>query len=218
MTMAWALFKRDIGLGGAGFVGLIFFLAIVTILPFGVGPDLNLLARIGPAILWIGALLSMLLGLDRLFRADYEDGSLDLLLASGHGMELVVLAKVAAYWVTTALPLIVAVPFFGFFLNLDPNAIGALVLTLIAGTPGLAFVGAFGAAVTVSLPRGGLLLAVVILPICIPILIFGVSATVAAYTDPDPFLPPFAILVALTLFAAVVGLFASASALRSASR
>lgn len=218
MTMAWALFKRDIGLGGAGFVGLIFFLAIVTILPFGVGPDLNLLARIGPAILWIGALLSTLLGLDRLFRSDYEDGSLDLFLASGNTMEVVVLAKVAAYWVTTAVPLIVAVPFFGFFLNLEPTAIGALIATMIAGTPGLAFVGAFGAAITVSLPRGGMLLAVIILPICIPILIFGVSATVAAYTDPDPFLPPFAILIALTLFSAVVGIIASAAALRSSSR
>lgn len=216
--MAWALFKRDIGLGGAGFVGLIFFLAIVTILPFGVGPDLNLLARIGPAILWIGALLSTLLGLDRLFRSDYEDGSLDLFLASGNTMEVVVLAKVAAYWVTTAVPLIVAVPFFGFFLNLEPTAIGALIATMIAGTPGLAFVGAFGAAITVSLPRGGMLLAVIILPICIPILIFGVSATVAAYTDPDPFLPPFAILIALTLFSAVVGIIASAAALRSSSR
>jgi len=218
VTMAWALFKRDIGLGGAGFVGLIFFLAIVTILPFGVGPDLNLLARIGPAILWIGALLSTLLGLDRLFRSDYEDGSLDLFLASGNTMEVVVLAKVAAYWVTTAVPLIVAVPFFGFFLNLEPTAIGALIATMIAGTPGLAFVGAFGAAITVSLPRGGMLLAVIILPICIPILIFGVSATVAAYTDPDPFLPPFAILIALTLFSAVVGIIASAAALRSSSR
>ena len=216
--MAWALFKRDIGLGDAGFVGLIFFLAIVTILPFGVGPDLNLLARIGPAILWIGALLSTLLGLDRLFRSDYEDGSLDLFLASGNTMEVVVLAKVAAYWVTTAVPLIVAVPFFGFFLNLEPTAIGALIATMIAGTPGLAFVGAFGAAITVSLPRGGMLLAVIILPICIPILIFGVSATVAAYTDPDPFLPPFAILIALTLFSAVVGIIASAAALRSSSR
>ncbi|MEM1046286.1 MAG: heme exporter protein CcmB [Pseudomonadota bacterium] len=216
--MIGAVFLRDLRLGGAGFIGLTFFLALVTIIPFGVGPDLNLLARIGPAVLWIGALLSILLGLDRLFRADYEDGSLDLLLASGHAIEGVVLAKVAAYWVTTTLPLIAAVPFFGFFLNLEPVAIGALVVTMAVGTPGLAFAGAIGAAVTVSLPRGGLLLAVIILPICIPILIFGVTATRAAFTDPDPFLPPFLILIALTLFGAVVGLFASAAALRTATR
>lgn len=216
--MAWALFRREIGLGGAGFVGLIFFLTIVTIVPFGVGPDLNLLARIAPAVLWIGALLSILLGLDRLFRADYEDGSLDLFLTSGHALEMIVLVKVAAYWVTTVLPLIVAAPFLGFFLNLQPVAIGALLATLLAGTPGLAFAGAVGAAVTVSLPRGGMLLAVVILPICIPILIFGVIATRAAYTDPDPFLPPLLILMALTLFSAVVGVFASAAALKTSSR
>ena len=216
--MAWALFRRELSLGGAGFVGLIFFLTLVSIIPFGVGPDLNLLARIGPAVLWIGALLSTLLGLERLFRADYEDGSLDLFVTSGQALELVVLIKVAAYWVTTVLPLILAAPFLGFFLNLSPTAIGAVIATLVAGTPGLAFAGAIGASVTVSLSRGGMLLAIIILPICIPILIFGVTATRAAYTDPDPFLPPFLILIALGLFSAVMGIFASAAALRASSR
>lgn len=213
-----ALFKREIALGGAGFVGLVFFLAVTSIIPFGVGPDLGLLARIGPAVLWIGALLSILLGLDRLFRADFEDGSLDLLLVCGRSMELLVLAKVAAYWVSTVLPLVVAAPLLGVFLNLEPKATGALLATLVAGTPGLAFAGAIGASVTVSLPRGGLLLAVVILPICVPILIFGVIATRAAITEPDPFMPPFLILIALVLFSAVVGVFAAAAALRAAPR
>ncbi|MEM8811116.1 MAG: heme exporter protein CcmB [Pseudomonadota bacterium] len=214
----WGVFRRDLRLGGSAFVGLTFFLSIVSIIPFGVGPDLVLLGRIGPAILWIGALLSILLGLDRLFRADFEDGTLDLILASGHGAEGLVLAKVAAYWVTTVLPLIAAAPLLGVFLNLDPAAIGALVATMAAGTPGLAFAGAIGAAVTVSLARGGLLLAVLILPLTIPILIFGVSATKAAYTDPDPFLPPLLILMALSLVNGVLGTFAAAAALRTAAR
>lgn len=215
-----ALFARDVKLGlragGGALVGILFFLAVVAVVPFGVGPDLNLLARIGPAILWIGALLAGLLGLDRLFQADREDGSLDVMLAATGGFELalLVVVKAMAHWTAAILPLVVASPLLGLFMNMTPEGIGATTLTLLAGTPAIALIGAVGAAVAVALPRGGLLVSVVILPLVIPTLIFGVSAAYAAVNDPDPFLPPFLILVALTLFFAVIGPAAAAVALK----
>lgn len=213
-----SLFRRELRLavrvGGSGLIGVLFFLAVVTVIPFGVGPDLNLLARIGPAILWIGALLATLLGLDRLFQADRDDGALDLMLMAGRPLELVVLVKCAAHWIATGLPLVLAAPVLAIFLNLEPAAIGAVTVTLLAGTPALTLIGAIGAALTVSLRRGGLLLAVLVIPLTIPVLIFGVSAADAAIHDPVPFLTPFSILCALTLIAAVVGPLAAAAALR----
>lgn len=218
---AFALFQRDLRLsvriGGSALVGVLFFLAVVTVIPFGVGPDLNLLARIGPAILWIGALLATLLGLDRLFQADRDDGTLDLMLMAGRSLELVVLIKCLAHWIATGLPLVVAAPLLAIFLNLDPVAMGAVTLTLLVGTPALTLIGAIGASLTVSLRRGGLLLAVLVVPLAIPVLIFGVSAADAAIHDPVPFMTPFLILCALSLIAAVIGPIASATALRFAA-
>lgn len=217
-----ALLAREFRLafraGSGALTGLLFFLAVVATIPFGVGPDMKLLARIGPAILWIGALLASLLGLDRLFQTDREDGSLDLMTA-GHdfvSVALTVLAKAAAHWLATVLPLVIAAPLLGLIMNMEPLAIGAAALTLLCGTPAITFIGAVGAAVTVTLPRGGLLVSVLILPLVIPVLIFGVSATYAAVTEPDPFLPPFLILCALTLFFAVIGTLGAAFALKSA--
>ena len=216
-----ALFLRELRLatrvGGGVLIGVLFFLAVVTIVPFGVGPDMNLLARIGPAILWIGALLATLLGLDRLFQADREDGSLDLLLMSPWPVAVVVLVKCLAHWVATGLPLIAATPVFGLFMNMEPVAIGAVMLTLAAGTPAITFVGAVGAAVTVTLARGGLLIAILVLPLVVPVLIFGVSAAYGAVENPAPFLAPFLILCAITLFFAVLGPFAAALALRNSA-
>jgi len=215
-----ALYLRDLRLsfraGSGALTGVIFFLAVIATIPFGVGPDLNLLARIGPAILWIGALLSCLLGLDRLFQADREDGSLDLLMLSAdrHMPALTVLVKCLAHWTASVLPLVIAAPLLGLFMNMSAAGIGATTLTLLAGTPAIAFVGAAGAAVAVALPRGGVLISVLVLPLAIPVLIFGVSASYAAVNDPDPFLPPFLILMALTLFSAVVGPVAAAVALK----
>ncbi|MEP3431421.1 MAG: heme exporter protein CcmB [Roseibium sp.] len=218
---AMALFQRDLRLsvrvGGSALVGVLFFLAVVTVIPFGVGPDLNLLARIGPAILWIGALLATLLGLDRLFQADNDDGTLDLMLMAGRPLELVVLIKCAAHWTATGLPLVVAAPLLGIFLNLDPVSMAAVTATLLVGTPALTLIGAIGASLTVSMRRGGLLLAVLVVPLAIPVLIFGVSSADAAIHDPVPFLTPFLILCALSLIAAVIGPIASATALRFAS-
>lgn len=212
------LFLRDLKLsvraGGGAMIGVLFFMTVVAVIPFGVGPDLNLLARIGPAILWIGALLASLLGLDRLFQAEREDGSLDLIMMQETPLLLTVLVKCAAHWTATGLPLVVASPFLGLFMNMDERAIGATMLTLLAGTPAITLIGAVGAAVAVALPRGGLLVSILVLPLAIPVLIFGVSAVYAAIEDPAPFLPPFMILMAITLFFAVIGPVAAASALR----
>ncbi|KQT65913.1 MULTISPECIES: heme exporter protein CcmB [unclassified Aureimonas] len=213
-----AIFARDLRIafagGGGAATGLIFFLAVIATIPFGVGPDLKLLSRIGPAILWIGALLSALLTLDRLFQADREDGTLDLLQMGGTPMPLVVLAKCAALWTASSLPLVLAAPPLGLLLGLEPQAGAAVALTLLVGTPAIAFIGAVGAAVAVALPRGGLLVSVLVLPLAIPVLIFGVSASYGALNDPDPFLPPLMILGALTLIFAVVGPLAAGAVLK----
>ena len=215
-----ALFLRDLKLsiraGGGAMIGVLFFLTIVAVIPFGVGPDLNLLSRIGPAIVWIGALLSCLLGLDRLFQAERDDGSLDVLLMHDTPAVVMVFTKCLAHWVATGLPLVLASPLLGLFMNMSEVGIGAVMLTLLVGSPAITFIGAVGAAVAVALPRGGLLVSILVLPLAVPVLIFGVSASYAAVEDPAPFLPPFLILMALTLFFAAIGPAAAALALRNA--
>ena len=220
MAAFLALFRRDLVLGariggGAG-VGLVFFLMLVTIMPFAVGPDMALLARIGPAILWVAALLATLIGLDRLFQADDEDGSLDLLRMSPLPLPLVVLAKGLAHWISTGLPLALAAPLLGLLLALEPKALLAVTVTLLVGTPALTFIGAIGAALTAGMRRGGLILSVLVMPLMIPILIFGISATSAALGGTIPFMTPFSILIALTLFAFVSGTVAATLAIQNA--
>ena len=213
-----AILLRDmriaVRIGGGALIGVLFFLAVVTLMPFAIGPDLVLLRRIGPAILWLGALLASLLALDRLFAADHEDGSLDLILMGAAPLELTVAAKGLAHWITTGLPLVVAVPVLGLLLDLDPLAIGAVALTLLVGTPALTFIGMIGAALAVALRRGGLLLPVLVLPLTVPVLIFGVSAAETAIIGPVTFGTPFLILCALTLMSLVIGPFAAAATLR----
>ena len=218
MTTLGALLLRDMRLavrvGGGALIGVLFFLIVVTLIPFGIGPDLALLARIGPAILWLGALLANLLALDRLIATDYEDGSLDLILMARVPLELALVAKALAHWLTTGLPLVIAAPLLGLLLNLGPGATGAVALTLLAGTPALTFIGLIGAALTVALRRGGLLLTILVLPLTVSVLIFGVAAAHAAVVGPMPFGTPFGILCALTLMSLVIGPFAAAVALR----
>lgn len=218
MKALLALVVRDMRLsvrvGGGALMGALFFLIVVVMMPFALGPDLALLARIGPAILWLGALLASLLALDRLFAADYDDGSLDLLMMVRIPLELVVAAKAIAHWLTTALPLVVISPVLGLMLNVELRATSTLALTLLAGTPALTFIGLIGSAFSVALRRGGLLLAVLVLPLTIPVLIFGVAAANAAIVGPTPFGPPFTILCALSLGSLVLGPFAAAAALR----
>ena len=218
MSALAALIRRDIQVavrvGGGALVGVLFFLSVVVLMPFAVGPDIALLKRIGPAILWLGALLASLLTIDRLFAADHEDGSLDLIVMSRTPLELTCLAKAAAHWIATSLPLVAAAPVLGLMLNLDGAATLGVMLTLLAGTPALTFTGMIGAALAVTLRRGGLLLPVLVLPLSIPTLIFGVIATNAAAADQSSFGAPFSILCALSLFGLVVGPFAAAASLR----
>ena len=201
-------------LGGGALIGVLFFLIVVTLTPFAVGPDLALLRRIGPAILWLGALLASLLALDRVLAADHEDGSLDLILMGRAPLELVVLAKALAHWLATGVPLVLIAPLLGLLLGLDLAIGGIVALTLLAGTPALTFLGLIGAALAVTLRRGGLLLAVLILPLTVPVLIFGVAAANAAIVGPAPLGAPFTVLCSLTLMSVVVGPFAAAAALR----
>lgn len=218
-----SLFIRDMRLsfraGGGALIGILFFLAVISVMPFGIGPDLILLSRIGPAMLWIGALLATLLGLDRLFQADREDGSLDLLLigADRHILPFTVFVKCLAHWVASVLPLVIASPLLGLFMNMDATATAATTLTLLVGTPAITFIGAVGAALAVALPRGGLLVSVIVLPLTIPVLIFGVSASYGASDAVAPFFAPFLILCALTLFFAILGPIAAAASLKSSA-
>jgi heme exporter protein B len=220
LSPARALFRREwriaLRIGGGGSMGLVFFLALVVIVPFAIGPDLNLLSRIGPAILWIAAALSTLLGLDRLFQADEEDGSLDLIVMSELPLEVVVLIKAAAHWLVTGLPLVLAAPLFGLLLAMSPAALAATAASLLVGTPALTLIGAVGAALTAGLRRGGLVLSILVLPLMIPVLIFGVAAAGAGAGAGGtvPFLTPFLLLTALSLIAGVVAAFGSAAALR----
>ena len=216
-----ALLRREFAIarrtGGASTMGIVFLLVLVTLMPFALGPDLNLLARIGPAIIWFATLLASLLGLDRLFQADHEDGSLEVMGLGSLPLELVVLVKALAHWITTGLPIVIAAPIMGLMLAQDAAAIGGIVLSLLIGGPALTFLGAVGAALTVSLRRGGLLMALLVLPLCVPVLIFGVAAANAASGGPVPLLSPLAILAALSLLAGALCPFAAAAALRLAS-
>ena len=212
-----AILVRDLRLalragGGAG-IGVMFFLAVVAITPFAIGPDMQLLARMGAAVLWIGALLASLLGLDRVFAVDQEDGSLDLLLIAPLPLTLVASAKGVAHWIATGLPLVVAAPLLGLLLGVEPVALGAVALTLLIGTSALTFLGLVGASLSVMLPRAGMLVAVLVLPLAIPVLIFGIAATEAMVRG-ELFSAPFRFLLALSLFFLVLGPVAAAAALR----
>jgi len=210
---------RDIRLawsqGGTGTMALSFFLIAVSLFPFGVGPEPQTLARIAPGVIWVVALLACLLSLDRLFQADYEDGSLDDLALSPLGLMGVASAKTVAHWVATVMPLILAAPFLGLLLKLPTVGYSYLVVSLVIGTPALSLLGAIGAALTVSIRRGGVLMSLLVLPLYIPTLIFGVGAIDAAVHAADP-LPHLALLGAVSLVALVMAPLATAYALRLA--
>ena len=212
-----ALLKRDLMLAvraGGGFgLGLAFFLIVIVLVPFGVGPEAEVLARIAPGVLWVAALLAALLSLDRIFALDYEDGSLPLLATSPLPLEGVALVKGIAHWVTTGLPLTLAAPALGFLLNLAPSAYVWLFVSLAFGTPALSMIGAFGAAVTVGVKRGGLLMSLLVLPLYVPTLIFGAEA-VRRGADGFDASTPMLMLVGITLGCFAVLPFAAAAALR----
>ena len=212
------LVVRDLRLalreGGAIGTALGFFLIVVTLTPLGLGPDLNLLSRIAPGILWIALLLSALLSLPRIFESDYDDGTLEVLATGTLPLELVSGAKSLAHWISTGIPLALAAPLLGILLNLDLKVSPALIATMLAGTPAISFLGSVGAALTLKARRGGLLLALLMLPLYVPTLIFGISALSAAALGTGGFAASVAILTAISLASVVLGPIASAAALR----
>lgn len=211
------LLIRDIRLAvrtGGGFgLALAFFLIVVVLIPFGVGPEREVLARIAPGVLWVGALLACLLSLDRLFATDFEDGSLELLATAPLPLEMLVLTKALAHWLTTGLPLTIAAPAFAVLLNLPGEAYTSLIVSLAIGTPALSIIGAFGAALTVGLKRGGLLLSLLVLPLYVPTLIFGAEAVRRA-AEGQGATTAMMLLGLITLGAIAVLPFAGAAALR----
>jgi heme exporter protein B len=222
MSSAVALFRRDVMLawreGGTTGTALGFYLVVVAIIPLGLGPDLNLLSRIAPGVLWVALLLASLLSADRIFHNDYEDGSLDILAMGPLPLEVVAALKSLAHWVTTGVPLALMAPVLGLLLNLPIEAYPLLMLSMLAGTPAVSFVAAIGAALTLGLRRSGVLLALLVLPLYVPVLIFGVATVSAASVGPASPWPPFLILCALSLASLVLAPIASAAALRTAMR
>ncbi len=180
MSGFWTIVRRDLKLaqrqGMDSYMVVAFFVIAVVLFPFGVGPEANILARISSGVIWVAALLAAMLSLERLFQIDFEDGSLELMALQPVPLEVVVMAKITAHWLTTGLPLLVATPLLAVFMNLPYEGFWVLVLTLAIGTPSLSLIGAIGAALILGSRRGGVLLSLLILPLYIPVLIFGVSA------------------------------------------
>jgi heme exporter protein B len=222
MTPALALLRRDIRLawreGGAIGTALGFYLVVVAITPLGLGPDLNLLSRIAQGVLWVALLLASLLSADRIFHNDYEDGALDVLATGPLPLTLVAALKSLAHWITTGVPLALLAPILGLLLNLPIEAFPLLVLAMLAGTPAVSFLAAIGASLTLGLRRSGVLLALLVLPLYVPVLIFGVATVSAATTGPTSPWPPLLMLCALSLASIVLAPIAAAAALRNAMR
>lgn len=217
MKTFWAIVWRDVLLairssGGAA-LGAVFFALIVILAPFGLGPEAGVLRGAAPGLIWIAALVATLLGLERLVQPDTEDGTVDLLRLSALPLELVALAKILAHWLTSGLVMTLLAPVLGPLLSLDVKALPVLALSLLLGTPGLSAIGAAAAALGASVQRGGLVLAILVLPLNIPFLIFGASAVASAQTNGDP-TQALIFLLACSLLALVVGPFATAAALR----
>lgn len=219
MNAFWLVLQRDLSLafkqGGAALLALTFFVLTVTLFPLGVGPGPQILARIGPGVIWVAAMLAALLSLDRLFQADLEDGSLDLLALTPMPLGVLVLAKCAAHWLSTGLPLVVAAPLLGILMNLPPAGLAGLTAAMALGTPVLSLLGAVGATLTVGVRRGGVLLSLLVLPLYIPVLIFGVAAVDAAIIGVTA-KPHLLLLAAMSLGSAVLAPIAGAAALRLA--
>jgi heme exporter protein B len=213
----WRLVRRDLSLavreGGAIGTALGFFFVVVAMLPLGLGPDLKLLSRIAAGVLWIALLLAALLSLGRMFETDYEDGTLDVLATGPLPLEAVAAAKALAHWLSTGVPLVLLAPVLGVLLNLDADYYPTLLATMAIGAPAISFLGGIGAALTLKARRGGLLLALIVLPLYAPTLIFGISA-ISAAAGPSGASSSFLILTAISLAAIVLGPLATAAALR----
>ncbi|WP_176248377.1 MULTISPECIES: heme exporter protein CcmB [unclassified Sulfitobacter] len=216
-----ALLHRDLMLAfraGGGFgLGLAFFLIVTVLVPFSVGPQSELLSTIAPGVLWLGALLACLLSLDRLLALDFEDGTLDLLATAPLPLEAALSIKALSHWLTTGLPLVLAAPVLGLMLNLAPDGYLWLIASLALGTPALSVIGAFGAALTVGIKRGGLLMSLLVLPLYVPTLIFGAEAARRGAMGLDG-TTPLILLAGITLGTIALMPFASAAVLRMTLR
>ena len=219
MSAFTAIVARDLRLafrrGGEVMLTVMFFLITVTLFPLGIGPEPAVLARIAPGVLWVAALLAATISLDRLFRADHEDGSLDLMAVAPMPLEMTVLAKALAHWLTTGLPLTIAAPLLALMLQLSVESWPVLIATMALGTPTLSLVGAIGASLTLGARRGGVLASLIVLPLFIPVLIFGTSAISAALSGLESG-PALLVMGAFLLAALPLAPFATAAALRLA--
>lgn len=195
---------------------LIFLLLVITLFPLGASPHRELLELVAPGVFWIAALLATLLSLERMFRPDFEDGSLDLMLSSPAPLPWIVLAKIVAHWLVTAIPLLLATPLFSLLLGLPVAALPALLLTLVLGTPTLSAIGAIGVALTTGLQRGGVLLSLLVLPLYVPVLVFATGA-ISAAANGLPFTGQIYILGALAALSCSLGAFVAAAALKIAT-
>lgn len=213
-----AIIIRDVTLafraGGSGFQAVAFFALIILLFALAIGPDTNLMTRISGPILWTGALLATLISLDQIYRADREDGSLDVIIEATDFLAGVAIAKALAHWLTTALPLILMTPILGILLNVESGTIGPIIVSLLIGTPGLSLLGAFAAALSVSLPRASVLMSIIISPFYVPFLIFGAGAVSASVEAGPQYSANLLLLGASSLFALVISPLASAAALR----
>ena len=218
MSAFLELARRDLVVawkeGGTIGVALGFYLVVVTLMPLGIGPDLNLLRRIAPGVLWVALLLAALLSLGRMFETDLEDGSLEVLATGPLPLEAVAAAKSLAHWLSTGVPLTVLAPLLGLLLDMQPEAYGVLTLSMLAGTPAVSSLGAVGAALTLRTRRGGLLVALLMLPLFVPTLVFGIEAVRSSSFGSEAFLPSFLMLCAISLAALVLSPLAAAAALR----
>jgi heme exporter protein B len=192
---------------------LLFFVIVVSLFPLGIGPESSTLSRIAPGIIWVAALLSTLLSLDRLFKSDHSDGSLEQMLLSPHPVFILVLAKIVAHWLLTGLPLILVAPLLAVLLHLHESSYGALMLTLLLGTPVLSLLGAIGVALTVGIKKGGVLLSLLVLPLYIPVLIFATSAIDTAAMN-LPYNGQLAIIAAIFFGSLTLAPFAVSAALK----
>ncbi|MCL4160654.1 UNVERIFIED_CONTAM: hypothetical protein GTU68_048914 [Idotea baltica] len=211
--MLWRDLALAVRAGGGFGLGLAFFLIVVVLVPFAVGPESDGLRRIAPGVLWLGALLACLLSLDRIFALDFEDGSLELLATAPVPLEGVVAIKALAHWVTTGLPLTLAAPVLAVLLNLAPEGFLWLVASLALGTPALSIIGAFGAALTVGIKRGGLLMSLLVLPLYVPTLIFGAEVARRGAMGQDV-TTPLALLTGISFASLALMPFAAAAVLR----
>jgi len=215
----WRLLLRDLRLalrqGVDAVMAVAFFVIAVALFPLGVGPEPNILARIAPGVIWVAALLAAMLSLDRLFQQDYEDGSLEMLVLAPAPLEIIVLAKAAAHWLTTGLPLILAAPLLAVLMNMAPDGFAVLLLAMFLGTPSLSLIGAIGGALVLGARRGGVLVALLVLPLYIPVLIFAVSAVDAVLTGQTP-RPHLLLLGAILAVALPLAPLSAAAALRQA--